>query len=404
MHILFIPAWWPSANDPTCGIFNQKQAKGLANLGCQVGTVYFENQLFQPISFWRFGTEIGQKVGINQVKKHGFWFLPKKKTWLLNLWTSIYDQLFEKYVAQFGRPDLLHGFGFQSIFVAARLSEKWGIPFVFTEHATAHPLGLIPDWQLEIFQKKLSKAAKVLAVSRGMAQELNKIWPGEIGISPPLFLEEDFPAFDFLEKKREETVFLTACALMWKKGVDVLIAAFELACTLSPDPIKLIIVGDGEASENIEFLIKNSPFSQKITRFGSLTGDDFAKKYREADCFVLASRVETFGTVLIEAMANGLPIITTRSGGPEFFIHENLGKLVEPGDAHVLAEAMLFYLKEKGRFNRAEIRHHALENYSEGPVSRALLAIYQSIISKNKKNGQPRLSDGRSWAGPNFGC
>ncbi len=54
------------------------------------------------------------------------------------------------------------------------------------------------------------------------------------------------------------------------------------------------------------------------------------KEMQEANCFVLPTRYEAFGAVLIEAMATGLPVIATRSGGPDHIVTEENGLLIDP--------------------------------------------------------------------------
>jgi L-malate glycosyltransferase len=379
MHILIIPAWFPSENDLTSGIFNQKQAEALAAHGQEVGVLFFENQLFQPFHFWKIGLEIKSKP-VNLIKKNGFWFLPKSNKWLLEKWILIYDRLFKQYLIKFGKPDILHGFGLQSCFIAQFLSEKYNIPFVFTEHASAYPRGLVPVWQQILLKNCWEKAGKVTAVSRGMALEMQKIWPHEISITPTIFLEKDFPEPIFSKEKKTAITFLTACGLEPKKGVDLLILAFEKLCETTEIEVKLVIVGSGALREKISIQLKNSPFSNKMELFESLRGSAFRQKYLEADCFVLASRHETFGTVLIEAMACGLPVIATKSGGPEFFISEKMGILVEANSAKAIFKGMELFLTEKSNFDPTFIRKNAVENYSENPGTARFLNIYAAIL------------------------
>ena len=90
------------------------------------------------------------------------------------------------------------------------------------------------------------------------------------------------------------------------------------------------IVGQLDLTQAVTFLgVKPRPQVAKILR-------------HSADLLVLPSKAETFGCVLIEALATGLPVVATRCGGPEDIVtHDALGELCPPDDVNALAQAML---------------------------------------------------------------
>ena len=102
-----------------------------------------------------------------------------------------------------------------------------------------------------------------------------------------------------------------------------------------------------------------------------------------SDCFVLASKSETFGIVYIEAMAKGLPVIATRCGGPEEFVNKDNGLLVDVGDCEALTEAMVYMMNHKDLYNKEMIRQFCLENFSESAIADKIIEEYNKVI-KNK--------------------
>lgn len=148
-------------------------------------------------------------------------------------------------------------------------------------------------------------------------------------------------------QKPNDLVYLTACRLVAKKGIDTFLEAAAIVRTRRPDA-RFVIVGDGPQRDALE------RSANGIAEFtGRVPHEQMKRQYWSASCFVLPSRdhvhkrtglrdVETMGRVLCEANAAGVPVIASRTGGvPSIVEHGHNGLLVEPGDAKELALAML---------------------------------------------------------------
>jgi len=95
----------------------------------------------------------------------------------------------------------------------------------------------------------------------------------------------------------------------------------------------------------------------------------------QSDCFVLSSKVETFGVVLIEAMSCGLPVLSTKCGGPESIVTgPDLGLLCDQDE---LSNAL--HQIAKAAFNKDRIRNYVMEHFSSGSIASQLKAIYFEI-------------------------
>jgi len=82
-----------------------------------------------------------------------------------------------------------------------------------------------------------------------------------------------------------------------------------------------------------------------------------------ADAFVLASDVESFGVVVIEAQAAGLPVVSTASGGPDHLIDASSGLLVPTGDRRKLRDALTLMHRQAACYDRARIRADAIGRF-----------------------------------------
>lgn len=103
----------------------------------------------------------------------------------------------------------------------------------------------------------------------------------------------------------DTTVMLYVGRLSPEKEIHVLIDAYLAMPQTQKSKIKLVIVGDGPDQARLQALSANSD----VVFTGSLTGHELAMAYASADVFVFASQVETFGNVVLEAMASGLPVV-----------------------------------------------------------------------------------------------
>lgn len=122
----------------------------------------------------------------------------------------------------------------------------------------------------------------------------------------------------------EKPLLLYVGRLSKEKQVDHLVAVMRAA-----KGARLAIVGDGPHREALEKNLAGAP----VVFTGYLTGDDLARAYASADLFVFPSENDTFGNVVLEAMASGLPVVAARAGGPVDMVrHDENGFLYAPGD------------------------------------------------------------------------
>ena len=128
---------------------------------------------------------------------------------------------------------------------------------------------------------------------------------------------------------------LYAGRLTKEKGVDLLADAY-LAARWRDPRLHLVLAGGGPEEESLR-----DRLGDQATFLGWLGGTDLARAYASADLFLFASETDTFGQVVLEAQASGLPVVAVDRGGPRSLIEDGVtGVLAEP-DADALAAALL---------------------------------------------------------------
>ena len=131
---------------------------------------------------------------------------------------------------------------------------------------------------------------------------------------------------------------LYAGRLTKEKGVDLLAAAF-LAARCRDPRLRLVLAGGGPEEHALR-----AKLGDAATFLGWLSGEDLARAYASADVFLFPSQTDTFGQVILEAQASGLPVVAVDAGGPASLIQHGESGLLAPADADVLADAALSIL------------------------------------------------------------
>jgi glycosyltransferase involved in cell wall biosynthesis len=136
---------------------------------------------------------------------------------------------------------------------------------------------------------------------------------------------------------QEQVKFLYVGRVSKEKNLHLLVDAFKKVREVLPD-IHLVVAGDGPYLKEMRNAMKGLP----CTFTGYLKGDDLYSVYASSDIFVFPSTTDTFGNVVLEAQASGLPVIVTDQGGPcENIIPHETGLIVKGNDRDDLVRAMI---------------------------------------------------------------
>jgi glycosyltransferase involved in cell wall biosynthesis len=225
--------------------------------------------------------------------------------------------------------------------VAMLVSKLTGTPYSFTAHARDIFRKSI---NRKLLREKVSAASFVVTVS-----EYNRRFLEEtVGVRGRLHVVYNGVDLDVFRPngtaEREPDLVLAAGRLVPKKGFGDLIDACKLLRERGR-AVRCRIIGDGPLRG--EFLQRSKGLGDVIEFMGAQSQEELVREYRRAAVFVLPAAVPADGntdalpTVLLEAMASGCPVISTRVAGiPEIVDVEENGLLVEPGNAGALADAI----------------------------------------------------------------
>jgi glycosyltransferase involved in cell wall biosynthesis len=175
----------------------------------------------------------------------------------------------------------------------------------------------------------------------------------------------------------EGNIVLFVGRLHERKGVDLLLPIFKEV--LKEEKAQLRIVGSGEKEKSLRLQAERLGLMKNVEFLGFLPDSEMQKQYSEASIFVSPSRYEGFGIVLLEALASGLPLVTTKTGISSKVVQDGKnGFLV---DYENMGEAIVRLLKDKDLRKRMGIRSREIAtNYSWSSAAKRMIAIYEELV------------------------
>ncbi|MBF6612060.1 MAG: glycosyltransferase [Chloroflexi bacterium] len=374
MRILIIPSWYPTPRRPINGVFVREQADALSHTH-EVRVLYLDvlPRGWHRRSSSRVSTERGYVEDTIEVPNYPL------------IWQFIYlaylGRAYWKLRAQF-KPDVVHcHVAVPSGWGVALLRRLFRAPIVLTEHT-----GQFEVWRARcglrwMAHVAMSAADVVIAVGERQKQDLIENSPAikrlEIVsnvVNTNLFQPSPLPP----ASEGYHILFVGILDSPWVKGVSVLLKATALL-KQSNLPVHLDLVGGGNLLAEYKAQAKHLGVDDVVSFHGAQPHEAVAQFFRKSHLYVMSSLTESQSLVVIEALASGRPVVSTRCGGPEYMINSTNGLIVEPGQAEPLAAAITELLTHLDRYDPQSIAADAARLYSQVTITEALTAIYQRL-------------------------
>jgi len=383
LHVLILPSFYDDPDRPVLGSFFKDQAVALANGGQRVGVVYEEGRRLQALSLKNLRMNHFQKRwsevnGVRELRRHA-WNPMSQHVAGGKIWSRWMVQLAERYITEQGVPDIIHAHNcVWAGHAAVRVAAKHRAASVITEHSTSFPLRTVPPALEAPIKETLARADAVVAVSRALADSMAPYLQGKTAHIVPNVVDSDYFHLPRHDPAPSPRVFLCVAKLFEKKGIDVLLRAWA-SCFRGRGDVELRIGGDGPLRAQLHSLTETLEIRDNVRFLGEIKRDRVRQEMWEAHVFVLPSRFETFGVVVIEALATGLPVIATVCGGPEEILTPDLGVLLQPEDETGLA-ATLEQMARAPMPDRKGARQHVMSRYSAPVIAELLTDLYRQTL------------------------
>ena len=384
LHVLVLPSFYQTPERPYNGTFFRDWALAMQRAGVRVGVAFVEDRSLRSLSVSalresHFQMASADEGGLPTVRLKA-WNPLAQWTPGGRIWAGLMQRAIRHYEHLHGKPDLVAAYSAMWAGEAARLAKPRGRPYVITEVNTAFGTATVHGAARTVSKRAFDEAEAVIAISRNLQERLVRFTGRDAVALIPCAVDEAFWTLPRGDRSRSPFTFYAQAHLTARKGFDLLIRAFA-AGFKGDRSVQLVIGGDGAERDNLRRLATTCEVTGQVSFLGALPREGVRQAMWAADAFVLPSLAENFGVVLIEAMATGLPVISTRCGGPEDILTPEVGVLCEPGDVEGLTRA-LAELRRMPTPAPARIRESALTRFSYATVGRQLRDFYVEVLSR----------------------
>lgn len=247
------------------------------------------------------------------------------------------------------RPDIIHlhhpiWVGSLGLFIGRRL----GIPVIYTYHTRLEhyshfvplPGNLFRNLISHSLIKRFANKCDGIVVPTYSAEEYLRM----IGVKTPTFVQPtgiDFQRFQMVDETDlvdlrkqlnigQETILISVARLSNEKNIDFMIDAVQQLRQDTEQPFRLLMIGDGHQRPRLQKRIDELHLGDWFSLVGAVDPAQMARYYRLGHLFVFASKSETQGMVILEAMAAGMPVVAIRSSGIDDVIDEGVNGFKTP--------------------------------------------------------------------------
>ncbi len=266
------------------------------------------------------------------------------------------------------------------------LKKRTGLPYVITAHGSDVPgynpnrFKLLHSLMKPVWQKVVMEADAITSPSRFLSLLIEKNLPGKsVAVIP-----NGFNSGRFIPHQRTPDRILVVSRMFERKGIQYFIQALEGMDI----PLQVDIVGSGPHLESIKGISQSTQTGAKIVFHEWLENDSpkLQELYERAGIFIFPSEAENFPIVLLEAMAAGLAIITTKDTGCAEVVGD-AAILVNPRDPQAIRSALqtLLVNSELREKLSAAARARVESQFSWSSVANQYVAVYQKALLQRRQ-------------------
>ena len=384
-NILWLASWYPNYLDRYDGDFIQRHAKAVSQY-CKVHVIHVKKD--DQLAADETATEIqesgnltGQVIYYNSTRT-GVKLIDRILS--QRRFNKVYRHAISEYIKSTGKPALVHlHVAMKAGTAALWIKQKWNIPFIISEHWT----GYLPtaDVSMKSFsriyqtwlRKVVTQASVITVVSDYLGKSMKVHFPSiEYLVIPNVVDTTVFYPSQIGRTGR--TKFVHISNMTFQKNAEAILKALKVLKADADFEMHLY----GAFNKELKLQIENSGLQHQVFIKGEVPQPELAVAIRHSDALVLYSRFETFGCVLIEANACGVPVIVSDIEVFHELVEEGInGIFVPEDDPEALAEKLFYFISRKDDFNKMAIAEAAAEKYNFKKIGQQFDELYDSVLT-----------------------
>ena len=373
-NVAIVTPWYPTPAQPGLGSFVREHARALAT-AADVVVIHADAEAPSRRKPWTIAATAEDGLRTFRVRVG----LPHVRGVGLLLFATATRTALRRLARDGWRPDVLHAH-VASAGLLALAARPRAAATVITEHYSGFARGTVTGSDLRLARFAYAHADLVCPVSENLAGHLRrKGVKTRLQVMPnPI----DTSRFRPGARQRDSGPVraLLAAGLTEVKQVPVLLEALAITRSRKSEPeIVLDVAGDGPLLDDLRRHAQALGLGSQVRWLGRQDPDAVAELMRASDLVVLSSRWENLPTVLLEAMASGLPVVAPRVGGVPEIVDEEAGVLVESGDVAALADALTRVAGRLGDYDPDRLHSRAVELYGFEAVTKRWLTVYDEL-------------------------
>jgi L-malate glycosyltransferase len=379
MRVWLFPKWYPHPEDPQIGVFMQKHVHAISD-HCSIVTLHVQG--------------LAKKENVSDLKirssdnciEIGSYYLSDKTVFKKLVNALRYYKACRKGINKMQEllpsPDILHSYiMLRTSIICFFLSRKMKTPYVISEQWSGYATGKFAakNFLYRALSRKLVRQASALtSVSKFLLEKMkaNHLINKKTEIIPNIIEQGKLTA---TKNKTVTEILLVADLVDEIKNISAVIKAVAKISREFPSFI-LRIVGHGKDEILLKSLAEKEKILNRVVFFEGVKSNEQVYQYlSDCDFLVMNSRFETFSLICAEAMSCGKPVIATRCGGPQEFVTEKCGVLIEPDNDLALESAIMYMLKHYRDYDPNQIQHEVSDKFSRKTAGNKFYALYSEI-------------------------
>ncbi len=381
MRVLVIPTWYPNGEDKLMGVYHKEFTYALNNYGIKADMLFIDRQrLSNPFKYlFMKKKEIDKETNYNVSIYKLLNLSPISFKLGINRYVKKLDYAFKDYLKYNEKPDLIHAHvTVPAGYAACIIGKKYNIPVIVTEHC-GNLERFFKNDSLKKYGNFVLKNSTYSTVSKYMKDIVLK-YTNECYIIPNLVDTTPFNN-DIVRKRNNVFKLVSVCALREGKRLDI---AFKAIKKLKEQNIKihLDVIGDGFYENYYKQVCDELNLHKEITFLGRKNKFEIAEILKKENALLISSELESFGIPGIEAMASGLPIVSTDCLGPTEYINSKVGVICKVNNVDDMADKIKYLIDHYEKYDNNYIRKEA-SRYSKEEVIKNTIKLYNKILKNN---------------------